>query len=81
MIKPSLLVAACRVPVENTPLTIESSLDIPLQELDIPTGSAERNIKTALASYLEVAEARFRDYVVEQHENGNITVRPEAVFG
>ena len=57
------------------------SYDIPLSKLDIGSDSSDRQVKTALAWYLDVAESRFRDYVVERHDNGNFTVRPEAVFG
>ena len=57
------------------------SFDIPQHELDIGSQSSDRQVKSALASYLDVAESRFRDYVIERHENGNLTVRPEAVFG
>ena len=57
------------------------SFDLPLTQLDIGNTSNDRQIRTALAEYLDVGENRFRNYVVEVHENGNITVRPEAVFG
>jgi hypothetical protein len=57
------------------------SLDIPLGDLDVVTASGDREIKRALARHLEVAEARLRDYTVDRHETGNVTVRPEAVFG
>ena len=57
------------------------SFDIPISKLDIGGDSSDRQVKTALAWYLDVAESRFRDYVVERHDNGNFTVRPEAVFG
>ena len=57
------------------------SFDIPINEIDIGDASSDRQIKAALASYLDVAESRFRNYVVERHDNGNFTVRPEAVFG
>jgi hypothetical protein len=57
------------------------SFDIPLSKLDIGSGSNDGEVKAALAWYLDVAESRFRDYVVERHDNGNFTVRPEAVFG
>ena len=53
----------------------------PKNVLDVGSGSTDREIKGAVAGYLDVTEARFRSYVVERHENGNITVRPEAVFG
>ena len=38
-------------------------------------------IKHALAVHLDVPEAKLRDYVVDRHQTGNLTVRPEAVFG
>jgi len=57
------------------------SFDIPMDTLDIGSGSSDRDVKATLAVYLDVAEFRFRNYVVERHENGNCTVRPEAVFG
>lgn len=57
------------------------SRDIPLGELDIGNASSDGDIKRALARHLEVPEARFRDYAIDRHETGNMTVRPEAVFG
>ncbi len=43
--------------------------------------SDDREIKGALARHLDVPEAHLRDYTVDRHETGNLTVRPEAVFG
>jgi hypothetical protein len=57
------------------------SLDIPQAELDVGAASSDNEIKRALASYLEVPQAKLRDYVIDRHETGNMTVRPEAVFG
>ena len=57
------------------------SFDIPLSDLDVGTLSADADIKRALAGYLNVPEAKFRDYVVDRHDTGTLTVRPEAVFG
>ena len=57
------------------------SFDIPLSDLDIGTLSADADIKRGLAGYLNVPAAKFRDYTVDRHETGNLTVRPEAVFG
>src|SRR5262249_36634099 len=57
------------------------SLDVPLGDLDVGASSGDREIKRALARYLEVAEGALRDYTVDRHETGNLTVRPEAVFG
>ena len=57
------------------------SRDIPQGDLDIGTASNDSEIKRVLARHLEVPEGRLRDYVVDRHETGNMTVRPEAVFG
>jgi hypothetical protein len=57
------------------------SLDIPQGDLDIGPASSDNDIKRALARHLEVPEAKLRDYVIDRHETGNLTVRPEAVFG
>mgnify|MGYP006910736152 CR=1 FL=1 len=57
------------------------SLDIPLGDLDVGQFSDDGQIKQALAVYLDVPVAKFRDYVIDRHETGNLTVRPEAIFG
>jgi len=57
------------------------SLDIPQSDLDVGAASSDAEVKRALARHLEVPEAKLRDYVVDRHETGNMTVRPEAVFG
>src|SRR5437764_14272120 len=57
------------------------SLDVPQGDLDVGAASSDNEIKRALAGFLEVPEARLRDYVIDRHETGNMTVRPEAVFG
>jgi hypothetical protein len=57
------------------------SLDIPQGDLDVGLASSDIEIKRALARHLEVSEAKLRDYVIDRHETGNMTVRPEAVFG
>jgi hypothetical protein len=57
------------------------SLDVPLSVLDVGSLSTDSEIKRSLAGYLEVPEGKLRHYVVDRHETGNLTVRPEAVFG
>ena len=49
--------------------------------LDVGSLSSDNEIKQALAKYFHVPVAKFTAYVVERHDNGNITIRPEAVFG
>ncbi|HEV3258063.1 MAG TPA: hypothetical protein VG013_14355 [Gemmataceae bacterium] len=57
------------------------SLDIPLSDLDVGAFSSDNEVKAAVARHLEVHEAKLRDYVIDRHDTGNMTVRPEAVFG
>ncbi len=57
------------------------SFDIPLSDLDLGALSSDAEIKGALARYINAPEEKFRDYVVDRHDTGNFTVRPEAVFG
>jgi hypothetical protein len=57
------------------------SLDISQSELDVGSASSDNEIKRALARYLDVTDTKLRDYVIDRHDTGNMTVRPEAVFG
>ena len=57
------------------------SLDVPQSDLDVGAASSDNEIKRALARHLETHESSLRDYVVDRHDTGNMTVRPEAVFG
>ena len=57
------------------------SLDLPISELSVGLTASNDDIKKAAASYLKVHPDRLRDYAVDRHESGNVTVRPQAVFG
>jgi len=57
------------------------SQDIPLARLDIGPGSSDETIRQAVARHLDVDVARLNGTVIERHANGNLTLRPEAVFG
>lgn len=57
------------------------SQDISVSELDIGRASTDEQIKSAVAGFLDVEAEKLENYVIERHENGNYTVRPEAVFG
>jgi hypothetical protein len=54
---------------------------IEARRLDVGSLSSDNEIKQALAKHFHVPVLKFTAYVVERHDNGNITVRPEAVFG
>lgn len=57
------------------------SFDIPLAALDLGALSADGHIRRAVARYLDVSDDKLDAYVVDRHANGNVTLRPEAVFG
>jgi len=57
------------------------SLDVTFHQLDIGANFHDREIKRILSGYLGVDEALLLSYVVERHDNGNMTIRPEAIFG
>ena len=57
------------------------SRSIPLTALDIGNLSSDRDVRQAVARYLNVDYRKLTNYVVERHANGNMTIRPEAVFG
>lgn len=57
------------------------SFDVPLTNLDIGPASDDARVKQALAGHLDIVPDRLDDHVVDRHANGNLTLRPEAVFG
>jgi hypothetical protein len=57
------------------------SLDIEIERLGVEINSPDRAVRAALARYLEVSAAKLDAYVLDRHANGNLTLRPEAVFG
>ncbi len=57
------------------------SFDVSLSELDVGRSCDDAAVKRALAGYLEVANHRLDDHVIDRHANGNLTLRPQAVFG
>lgn len=57
------------------------SYDLPFADLDLGASMSDDEVREALARHFDVSPRTFRAYVVERHRTGNITVRPEAVFG
>ncbi|NOX53129.1 MAG: hypothetical protein GXP27_01550 [Planctomycetes bacterium] len=57
------------------------SFDVPLAELDVGPISSDQAVKRAVAVYLDVPVSKFEHYVVDRHQTGNLTIRPQAVFG
>jgi hypothetical protein len=57
------------------------SWDLPASLLGSVNLRSEHDIKQAVARHLEIPFDQLAPYVVEWHENENVTIRPEAVFG
>ena len=57
------------------------SFDISMPGLDLFPQASDEEVKMAIAEYLEVPSYRLDDYVIDRHENGNFTIRPQAIFG
>lgn len=57
------------------------SRDVSLEALGLEGRVDDADLKDALARHLELPKAALRDLVVDRHATGNLTVRPEAVFG
>jgi hypothetical protein len=57
------------------------SYDLPFEDLVLGESPADDDVRQALARHFDVSPETFAAYVVERHRTGNITVRPEAVFG
>ena len=58
-----------------------NSRDIALEILGIGMESADEAVRSAVAAFLDQPVAKLDRLVVERHANGNLTLRPEALFG
>ena len=57
------------------------SRDIPWSQLSLSENFSDDDVKWAIAEHLDISIDLLKNTVVERHENQNLTVRPEAVFG
>ena len=58
------------------------SHDIDANQLDVGIMSLDAEIKERLANYFEVPVTKFNSFQVDRNEStGDLTVRPNAVFG
>lgn len=58
------------------------SVDLPFQNFDLGNQSSDREIRQAVASRLNESSGKFDQYVIDRNqETGDVTVRPQAVFG
>jgi hypothetical protein len=58
-----------------------ASIGIPAGVVPTPQSVTQQQIKVALAQHFDRGLTEFDEMYVEVNPNGNITVRPEAVFG
>lgn len=56
------------------------SRDVDLEALNLRSDSTDEDIHRALAAYLDKEVTFFRQFAIVR-DNGNVTVRPQAVFG
>jgi hypothetical protein len=57
------------------------SLELTEKELELTAGMSDTEIKARVAQHLDVRPERLAYYVVDRAPNGNVIVRPEAVYG
>lgn len=57
------------------------SVDVGEQQLGVHAGMNDREIRQQVARHFEVGAKRLEDYVVDRTPNGDLVVRPEAVYG
>ena len=57
------------------------SFDVNEQDLRLSPGMGDAEIKERVAQHFDVRPDRLKEYVVDRVANGNLIVRPEAVYG
>ncbi len=57
------------------------SFDINELSLNVRAGMDDEQIKERIARHLEVGKNKLEFYVVDRTPNGDLIVRPEAVYG
>ncbi|MBR8829847.1 MAG: hypothetical protein N5P05_001196 [Chroococcopsis gigantea SAG 12.99] len=57
------------------------SLDLPETLLGINTSTNDGAVKERVSRHLEVNTNRLDDYVIDRRPNGDLIIRPEAVYG
>ncbi len=57
------------------------SMDVPQNKLNVIPEMSDREIKTAVARFLEIDYRRLSAYVIDHRPSGDVIIRPEAVYG
>lgn len=58
-----------------------TSHELNLYRLGITASSSDSEIRESVSRHLDIELAKFNNTVVERHSTGNLTIRPEAIFG
>jgi hypothetical protein len=58
----------------------DAVFDISMPGLELNWASSDDEVKQALAFYLDVPSYRLDEYVIDRHENGNLTMRLDAAL-
>ena len=56
------------------------SYDLPLDALDLGDMSTDAEVRGAVAAHLDVPATKLANFAIDKAD-GNITLRPQAVFG
>lgn len=57
------------------------SMDISERQLGVAGSASDKEIRSSLAQYLDVAVDKFAFYVIDRRPSGDLIVRPQAVYG
>lgn len=57
------------------------SYDLPMVHIGVTRSSTDAEVREAVARHLDVPIETFNNTVLERLQSGNMTLRPEAVFG
>lgn len=57
------------------------SFDLDSRKVGLKDSPSDRDIREAVARHLDVALSKLDGYVVDRVPNGNLVLRPEAVYG
>lgn len=57
------------------------SRDVALDTLGVNIATPDDDVRRAVAQFLDIGLVDLASTVIERHANGNLTLRPEAVYG
>ena len=61
---------------------VSADVDVKTMPPDIQLAlKTDEGVRRAAAWHMDRPTTDFNDSIIERHENGNMTLRPEAVFG